>query len=170
MTSLCERDYLIALTGLILLVCALVSGCLQKDLTYGNSPENNPENNESPRGLSVFHHIEKNISYEDMKRWEENYTPPTPIPESEMAHVIFSRTLFIWNDEDPQPDIVQLTFPRKWLDKPEVSGDEPVILLRVPKRLLELNNINPDPEKITLNFRADRFREFSNVTTINQTR
>lgn len=105
-----------------------------------------------------------------MKRWEENYTPPTPIPESEMAHVIFSRTLFIRNDEDPQPDIVQLTFPRKWLDKPEVGGDEPVILLRVPKRLLELNNINPDPEKITLNLRADRFREFSNVTAINQTR
>jgi len=87
-----------------------------------------------------------------------------------MANVIFSRTWFIQNDEDPQPDNVQLTFPGKWLDKPEIHGDEPVILLRVPKRLLELNNVNPDPEKITLNFRADRFREFSNVTAINQTR
>jgi thioester reductase-like protein len=143
----------IFLTILFIMSFSLICGCIQK--------------NESSENISVFQPGNKDsLTYEEMQQLMDNYTSPTPIPESKMEKVVFSKTWFVQNDMDSSPDNVQLTFPREWLDKPEVSDDVPVILLRVPKRLLEMNDINTDPNMITLNFRADRFKEFPNLTAV----
>ncbi|MFA6331311.1 MAG: hypothetical protein WCX22_00015 [Methanoregula sp.] len=113
--------------------------------------------------------IKDKVSYEEMQRLMKNYTPPPPVPESDMARIIFSKSWFTQNDKDPRADRVQLTFPVAWLDNPPVTDGEAVVLLRVPKRVLKLDDMNPDPGMITVSYPDMYFREFSNLMMINLT-
>jgi hypothetical protein len=181
-----EKSCRLIFSCLFIVGCIIVNGCIQKETASGivsegkmenitplSTPvpsvvttpmsENNKQSNGTPPVLPVYH-TSKNITYEEMQRWEENYTPPSPIPESEMARIIFSKTWFMQNDEDPRTSHVRLTFPVTWLEKPSVSDNEPIILLRMPKSALELNDINSDPEMLTVSYTAERFKEFPNMT------
>jgi len=60
--------------------------------------------------------IKDKPSYEEMKRLMKTTPSSPPVPESEMAWIVFSKTRFIQNDENPRADMVQLTFPITWLD------------------------------------------------------
>ena len=186
-----EKYDLILVFGLFLWGSVFINGCIQKETASGSvstgkmdniiplstpvpsvvttpiAESDNPINGTPP--VSSFYFTNLNISYEEMKRLEKNYTPPSPIPESEMARIIFSKTWFMQHDEDPRTSHVRLTFPVTWLDKPPVSDNEPVILLRVPKSALELNDVNPDPEMLNVSYTAERFKEFPNMTAVNLT-
>ena len=176
MKSIQEKYCCIIFSALIVVVCIIVNGCVQTDpisplstpvppIATTPMPENDRQYHEIPPELPGFY-PNKNISYEDMKRFEENFTQPSPIPESEMARIIFSKTWFMQNDEDTRTSHVRLTFPVTWLDKPSVNDNEPVILLRVPKSALELNDVNSDPDLVTVSYTAERFKEFPNMTTV----
>lgn len=176
------------ISSLLIVGCIIVNGCIQKETASGIvtagimdniTPLSTvvplvvitpmPENNNQPNGTPSappFYFTSKNISYEDMKMWEKNFTQPSPIPESEMARIIFSKTWFIQNDTDPRQDEVQITFPGTWLDKSPANDNEPVILLQIPKRELELINSNSDPKMVTIIYRAERFSEFPNMTAV----
>ena len=80
------------------------------------------------------------------------------VPESEMVHVVFSLQWILENDTDPNPRFVYITFPADWLeDSPYVSKGEPTVELNVPRRLMELDDMNDDPEWITVTFPNDFF-------------
>jgi len=111
--------------------------------------------------------IKDKISYAEMKRLEKEYVPPEPIPESEIVQIIFPKTWVTLNDKDSRADKVELTFPVSWLDKSPASDDEPVVVLRVPEKLLELLDSNPDPEMITISYPNGRFKEFPTMKEIN---
>jgi hypothetical protein len=134
------------------------------------SDENGAQNDGTTPTLPDFMpSIKDKGSYDEMQQLMRNTTFSPPVPESEMAWIVFSKTRFIQNDENPRADMVQLTFPITWLDTSPVSDDEAVVLLRVPKRLLELGNTNSDPEMITVLYPDTSFREFSNIMAINLT-
>ena len=138
--------------------------------TAATSNENDVQkDNAIPELPDFMPGIKDKPSYEEMKRLMKTTPSSPPVPESEMARIIFAKTWFMQNDEDPQADEVQLTFPVTWLDTPPVSDDEAIVLLRIPKRLLELGDINSDPEMITVSYPVTRFREFSNLNAINLT-
>jgi hypothetical protein len=111
--------------------------------------------------------IKDKISYAEMKRLEKDYVPPEPIPESEIAQIIFPKTWVIRNDEDSRADKVELTFPVSWLDKSPASDDEAIVVLRVPRKLLELIDTNPNPAMITISYPNGRLKEFPNLKEIN---
>ncbi|MFA6331312.1 MAG: hypothetical protein WCX22_00020 [Methanoregula sp.] len=193
MEYLQKKHCIFLLSGLFLFGCAIISGCLQNNhasemvptektdqisplptqvppMIITPIPENDSQNNGTLQKLPDFQPGNKDaLTYEEMQRLMKNYTPPTPVPESEMARIIFSKSWFTQNDKDPRADRVQLTFPVAWLDNPPVTGDEAVVLLRVPKRVLELDNRNPDPGMITVSYPDMYFKEFPNRSAMNYT-
>ncbi|MDD1702522.1 MAG: hypothetical protein LUQ31_06045 [Methanoregula sp.] len=191
MGHLQKNWYVVLLTGLLLFGGILISGCSYTDQTSDKVPSEKPglitttlepqdsiarpsqennsvNNNETVPTLPDFMPgIEDKPSYEEMQQLMKNYSPPSPVPESEMAWIIFSKEWVMENDEDPDSDVVQLTFPATWLNKSPVSDDDAVVLLRVPARLLELQNTNPD--MVTVTFSKDQYKEFPNISAINLT-
>lgn len=148
-----EKFEIIIFTIMFLFSVSLFCGCLQKKEISENLSAFQPGNKDS-------------LSYDEMKLLMENYTPPPTIPESEMTQIVFSKNWFMQNDEDPRTSDVRLTFPITWLNKSPVSDNEPVILLRVPKRLLEMNDVNADPDIMTVSFQAQRFKEYPNLSAV----
>lgn len=86
------------------------------------------------------------------------------------AQIIVSQAWLLQNDEDARPDIVKITFPANWLNKTEVSGKEPIVLLRIPKKMLELDDINVDPNILTISYPVNMFEFHTNVTVMNESR
>jgi hypothetical protein len=126
--------------------------------------DSNVVDNETIKQLPTFKpSMNDKLSYEEEHRLLKNYVPSPPIPESDMAEVIFSKTWFIQNKKDTQSDNVQLTFPVTWLSKTQVSDNEAVVMLRVPKKMLELDNTNSDSNMITVEYPKKMFEEFSNL-------
>ena len=59
--------------------------------------------------------------------------------------------------------MVQLTFPVTWLNTPDVSDNEAIVMLRVPKKMLELDDTNSDSGMITVSYPETMFEGFSNL-------
>ena len=91
-----------------------------------------------------------------------NYTPTPPLPESELVNVLFSKAWLLKNDKDPRPDIIEITFPKSWMDSPQITNDEPVALLRIPKKMLALDDQNEDPGVITVSYPTNMFKFYQN--------
>jgi len=85
----------------------------------------------------------------------DNPNPPssTPLPESEMTRIIFSRQWLLENDQDPGERYVKITFPESWLREPPniPEGDE-AVELRIPALWLAHNNESDNPDEITASF------------------
>lgn len=162
---------------LALLLAAMVivpygsAGTISAVANFTSIPDKNDGQDDGtrPKLPDFLPSISDKLSYDEEQRLIKNYTPTPPVPESEMARIIFSKKWFLQNDKDPQSDMVQLTFPVTWLDKTAVSDNEAVVMLHVPKRLLELQNTNPDPQMMTVSFSENWFKEFPNMSSINFT-
>jgi hypothetical protein len=83
--------------------------------------------------------------------------PSTPVSESEMTRITFSRTWLLENDVEPDKGTVTITFPESWLrDPPDIPEGEEIVELAVPTRLLMDHNTSDDPSVITVTF-PDRY-------------
>jgi hypothetical protein len=77
--------------------------------------------------------------------------PSTPLPQSEITRVVFSREWLIANDAESDPGTVEITFPASWLDEPpDVFEDEDTVELSVPTRLLMDHNTSDNPGEIAV--------------------
>jgi len=103
------------------------------------------------------------LSYEEEIECLKSLTPTPPLSESDIAQIILSKTWFLQNDEDARLEIVKITFPTNWLNKAPVNESESIVLLRIPKRMLELDNTNVDPGQITVSYPVDMFKFYSNI-------
>lgn len=65
--------------------------------------------------------------------------------------------------------MVEVTFPAKWLDAPEIRSDEAIVMLRIPKKMLELDDMNSDLDMITVLYSEKMFEEFSTLDEKNKT-
>lgn len=98
---------------------------------------------------------------------EREPEPTSPLPESELTHIMFSKSWLLQNDEDERPEIIKITFPASWLNKsPEVGSNEPIALLRMPKEMLRIMDTNGDPNMITVALPKSMFKFYSNVSEI----
>ena len=191
MKIICEKHCIAFLGGIFIFGIVMISGCVypnqMSDTLFKNKPDPfsqaptlfsptgpsiSQENGTSANRIPLEHPeikygINEKLSYDEEKRLIQNFTPSSTIPESEMARIIFSKSWFLQNDEDPQPDIVRLTFPAAWQNSSQVNENESVVLLRVPKRMLEIDDSNPDPLAITVSYPYRYFREYSNLQAIN---
>jgi hypothetical protein len=83
--------------------------------------------------------------------------PSTPLPQSEMIRITFSRTWLLENDVEPDEGTVTITFPESWLrEPPEIPDGEETVELAVPTRLLMDHNMSDNPDEITVTF-PDRY-------------
>ncbi len=81
--------------------------------------------------------------------------PPSipPLPESEIARIIFPKNWLLANDAEPDPSTLKITFPRSWLhNAPPLPEGETAIRLIVPYLLLEEHNESKNPEELTVVF------------------
>jgi hypothetical protein len=92
---------------------------------------------------------------------ETFFRPPmtsTPLPESELTRITFSKKWLLGNDIEPDPATVKITFPSSWLEEPPPVGedDEPVTLT-VPTDMLNAHNESVNPGEITVVFPVSYF-------------
>ena len=84
--------------------------------------------------------------------------PSTPLPQSEITRIVFSREWLIVNDADPDPGTVDVTFPASWLEEPpDIPESEESVELAVPTRLLMDHNTSDNPDEITVTFPSRYF-------------
>ncbi|MDW7726715.1 MAG: hypothetical protein SCH70_06300 [Candidatus Methanoperedens sp.] len=114
--------------------------------------------------------INDKLSYEEELRLIKNYTPTPPMPDSDIARIVVPEAWLLPNDEDARIDIVKITFPVDWLNKTQVSDNEPIVLLRIPKKMLGLDDTNEDPNRITISYPVDMFEFYTNITAMSKGR
>ena len=86
-----------------------------------------------------------------------------PLPKSELAYIVFSKTWLLENDQNENPDIIKVTFPISWLNRqPEISRGDRVVL-NIPKRMLMLNDSDKDSKTFTVSLPVDMFKGYSNT-------
>jgi hypothetical protein len=141
---------------------------VQEKMTSG---EGNALTLDKAKELPAFQpSIRDKLSYEGKLRLMENLTSTPPLPESDLARIIASEAWFLQNDEDARPDMVKMTFPADWLNKTEVSGNEPIVLLRIPKKMLELDDTNEDPDLLTIAYPINMFGFYTNISVMDKGR
>lgn len=101
------------------------------------------------------------------EKMPRNLTPP--LPESELTHIVIPASWLLEKDEDERPDVVRITFPVSWINKPpnfEIDDNESIAYLRCPKELLKVMDTNEDPNLITVSLPLDMhiLMIFSNVS------
>lgn len=80
-------------------------------------------------------------------------TPSSPVPESEMVHLIFSRAWILENDQRPSEGTVKVTFPESWLrEPPTIAEGDDAVELTVPLRMLLDHNTSKNPDEVTVTF------------------
>lgn len=89
----------------------------------------------------------------------DNIPDTPPVPESEIAEIIFSEKWLSENNKSDSPVSFNITFPTKWLDEsPKLSKiGEPVVKLRAPKEKIYFSDENPDPDVIKISFPSECF-------------
>lgn len=103
------------------------------------------------------------LSYEEEIECINSLTPTHPLSELDIVQIILPKAWFLQNDEDVRLEVVKITIPTNWLNKAPVNESEPIVLLRIPKRMLELDNTNVDPGQITVSYPVDMFKFYSNI-------
>jgi len=94
---------------------------------------------------------------------EEAFEPSTPVPESEMTRITFSRDWLLENDHSAGEGTVTITFPASWLEEPPVIPErQETIELVVPTRLLMDHNMSDNPDEIAVTFPAYYFAGLEN--------
>jgi hypothetical protein len=89
----------------------------------------------------------------------------TPVPESELTHIIFSMNWILENDVDPDPRTVKISFPEAWLTKsPTLASGEKSIELAIPTELLWHDNMSKTAGVITVTFPNSVFRGLPGTT------
>ncbi len=79
------------------------------------------------------------------------WTSSTPLPQSEMTRITFSRDWLIENDVEPNPATIRVTFPSSWLEtQPAIPEGEATVELSVPTRLLMDSNTSKNPDELTV--------------------
>ncbi|MCK9357409.1 MAG: hypothetical protein M0R22_09755, partial [Dehalococcoidia bacterium] len=80
------------------------------------------------------------------------FTSSTPLPESEMTRITFSRKWLLENDQDPGESYVKITFPESWLREPPHIPEDEAVEVRIPTLWLKHNNESDNPDEITASF------------------
>ena len=101
-------------------------------------------------------------------KFRDNIHPTPPVPECEMARIVFSEAWLSQNDEDPMPDVAEITFPAAWINENRAGADEPVVVLSVPKVILRAINTSEDPDMITISCRMSWFGSYENIAAMNE--
>lgn len=84
----------------------------------------------------------------------------SPIPESEMVTIVFSRAWIKANDESSNPDAINVTFPASWVtDPPAVEPPDTPLTLHIPQRMFESLDTDPDPDTIRASLPIEFFEE-----------
>ena len=83
---------------------------------------------------------------------DEPFTSSTPLPESEMTRITFSRKWLLENDQDPGESYVKITFPESWLREPPHIPEDEAVEVRIPTLWLKHNNESDNPDEITASF------------------
>ncbi len=111
--------------------------------------------------------------------WKE-LQPATPLPQSEILNLVFSREWLSIHDTNPDPQIFNVTmtteeFNSSFAPDPvdptlfrqtEVEDDKPVALLNMPKNMFA--RFNDDPEKVTINFPDSFFRFYDSINALHE--
>jgi hypothetical protein len=154
----------------------ILAVCVQTGATEAGSTRGNGDNaGDFPHRPAVLYSMEDKLKY----------PPPdnlsTPLPESEIARIVFSKAWLLQNDEDAKPDVVKITFPTTWVDEKyllsstvppvggqikEISADEPIVMLSLPKEMLKSFDINQDPDIITISYPADKLEFYKNIAAL----
>ena len=138
----------------------LISANEQEDTEYTKSPMVEENSMELP---SFQPGIKDKWSYEEEKEYLKDLVPTPPLSESDMIQIIVSEAWLLKNDEDKRSEIVKFTIPVIWEKESPATESESIVVLRVPEKMLELDNTNVDPNKITVSYPIDMFKFYSNI-------
>lgn len=111
--------------------------------------------------------------------WRE-LQPATPLPQSEILNLVFSREWLSTHDTNPDPQIFNVTMTTEefnssfapdpvdptLLRQTEVEDDKPVALLNMPKNMFA--GFNDDPGKVKINFPDSFFRFYDSMNALHE--
>jgi hypothetical protein len=111
--------------------------------------------------------------------WNE-LQPATPLPQSEILNLVFSREWLDTHDTNPDPQIFNVTmtleeFNSSFAPDPEdpklllhhaVEDDNPVAFLNMPKTMFA--SFNHDPSVVTINFPDSFFRFYDSLEALHR--
>lgn len=102
-------------------------------------------------------------SIADKMKYQKFYkqeNPAVPINESELTHLLFSGRWVEKHDQDPRRNVVKLTFAASRLNelpKGRGTASDSGYKLRIPKKMLLMDDMDEDPETITIRYPKDMF-------------
>jgi hypothetical protein len=127
---------------------ALIPGQLGLRVAYGETVEFVMHLN-APEEIDTIQLYAQSFSHADFQPGP----PSTPLPQSEMIRITFSKEWLLENDVEPDEDLVTITFLESWLrHTPDIPEREETVEFAVPRRLLMDHNTSEHPAMITVTF------------------
>jgi hypothetical protein len=107
-------------------------------------------------------HMYASDEVETIRLFAHSYTDPlygppsissTPLPQTEMTRITFSRLWLIANEAERDLRTVEITFPASWLDEPpDIAEGEETVELALPMQHLMDHNTSDNPDELTVTF------------------
>ncbi|MDW7774761.1 MAG: outer membrane lipoprotein carrier protein LolA [Methanosarcinales archaeon] len=130
---------------------------------------------EPPEGVEIddmtyfFSHSKPHINPNDI-------VLSTPSNESELISFVFPEAWLLENDENEDPEIINLSFPSsqlnnlliydeeysEYLTPEDITDNEKVVLLKMPKTMFKF--FNKDPDTVAINFPIEKFESYPNIS------
>ncbi len=84
--------------------------------------------------------------------WLKLKPNPAPIPASGLYEIVFSKTWFLTNDKNTNPNAVNISFIEDWLTNapPVLAGDDTVTLIVPRSQVRDIFNVSNTPGVVTL--------------------